>query len=79
MIRGEYVPGQSSVSSLGRDDWVSDAIKTSLTADELLQRYCTWMYFRTGGYEAAARKLKIDRRTVKAKIDQAMLDRLKGE
>ena len=79
MIRGEYVPGQSSASSLGRDDWVSDAIKTSLTADELLQRYCTWMYFRTGGYEAAARKLKIDRRTVKAKIDQAMLDRLKGE
>ncbi len=76
MIRNEYVPGQAQGSSVERDDWVSDAIKTKLTADELLQRYCTWMYFQTGGYEAAARKLKIDRRTVKAKIDQAMLDRL---
>ncbi len=76
MIRNEYVPGQSLGPSGERGDWLNDAIDTTLTADELLQRYCTWMYFRTGGYEAAARKLKIDRRTVKAKIDQAMLDRL---
>ena len=77
MIRGEYVPGQMAHDEpSGRHDWTNDAIKTSLTADELLQRYCTWMYFRTGGYEAAARKLKIDRRTVKAKIDNDMLERL---
>jgi hypothetical protein len=36
------------------------------------------MYFQTGGYEAAARKLKIDRRTVKAKVDEPMLTRLRG-
>ena len=78
MIRGQYVPGQSQRESPEREDWLSDAVKTTLTADELLQRYCTWMYFKTGGYEAAARKLKIDRRTVKAKIDAAMLENLKN-
>lgn len=78
MIRGEYVPGRSArMQTEGEHAWVEDAIRTSLTADELLQRYCTWMYFKTGGYEAAARKLKIDRRTVKAKIDEAMLQRLR--
>lgn len=77
MIRGEYVPGRSAkAESTDQNDWTGDAIQTSLTADELLQRYCTWMYFKTGGYEAAARKLKIDRRTVKAKIDEVMLKRL---
>ena len=80
MIRGQYVPGRSAnVESSNRDDWTRDAMETSLTADELLQRYCTWMYFKTGGYESAARKLKIDRRTVKAKLDETMLKRLKGE
>ena len=78
MIRGEYVPGRSAVDeSTNQQDWTRDAIQTSLTADELLQRYCTWMYFKTGGYEAAARKLKIDRRTVKAKVDEAMLEQFK--
>ena len=77
MIRGQYIPGQAQRSS-DQVPWVSDAIKSKLTADELLQRYCTWMYFQTGSYEAAARKLKIDRRTVKAKIDEAMLERLQS-
>jgi len=77
MIRGEYVPGRSAqVESSSQNDWTRDAIQISLSADELLQRYCTWMYFKTGGYEAAARKLKIDRRTVKAKVDDAMLEQL---
>jgi transcriptional regulator with AAA-type ATPase domain len=77
MIRGEYVPRHGgTIAATSQHSWVEDAIRTSLTADELLQRYCTWMYFKTGGYEAAARKLKIDRRTVKAKIDETMLERL---
>jgi len=33
-----------------------------------VQHYCHWIHQKTGSYEATARKLGIDRRTVKAKI-----------
>ncbi len=81
MIRGEYLPGQSigHAPVAGQNEWTHDAIDGSLTADGLLQRYCTWIYFKTGSYEAAARQLKIDRRTVKAKIDQALLESFRHE
>ena len=49
-----------------------------LTAEDLLSRYCTVVYSRTGSYEETARRLGIDRRTVKSKIDQALLERLLG-
>ena len=42
-----------------------------------MRRYCTIVYARTGGYEAAARVLELDRRTVKAKIDPELLEQLK--
>ena len=47
-----------------------------LTAEELLSWYCTYHYARTGSYEATARQLQIDRRTVKAKVDPTLLARL---
>ena len=47
-----------------------------MTADELLVRYVTLIYSRTGSYEAAARQLGLDRRTVKAKVDERFLERL---
>ena len=40
----------------------------------MLSAYCTVVYSQTGSYEAAARRLGLDRRTVKAKVDHAMLD-----
>jgi transcriptional regulator with AAA-type ATPase domain len=48
----------------------------ALSLDELTRRYCTAVYARTRNYERAARTLGVDRRTVKSKIDQALLDRL---
>ena len=50
----------------------------SLSAEELLRRYCTQVYARTGSYEAAARRLGLDRRTVKAKVDPELLERLRS-
>ena len=47
-----------------------------LTADELLSRYCTLLYRRTGSYEETARRVGLDRRTVKSKVDRALLARL---
>jgi hypothetical protein len=40
-----------------------------LSADELLARYAAHVYRLTGSYEAAARRIGLDRRTVKAKVE----------
>jgi hypothetical protein len=50
-----------------------------LTASELLTRYCTLVYARTGSYEETARRLDLDRRTVKSKVDAALLERVRRE
>ena len=42
-----------------------------------MRRYCTLVYARSGSYEEAARRLGLDRRTVKARIDETLLERLK--
>jgi hypothetical protein len=42
-------------------------------------RYCTLVFARTGSYVETARRLAIDRRTVKDKVDPVVLEQLKGE
>ncbi len=54
-------------------DVFAEARSGDLTASELLSRYCTLVYSQTGSYEETARRLKIDRRTVKAKVNTALL------
>ena len=61
-----------------RDQLLADITDARLTADELLRRYCTLVFATTGSYEATARKLKLDRRTVRAKIDAAAIEKLKS-
>jgi hypothetical protein len=41
------------------------------TAEEVLQQYCRWAWRTTGSFDMAARKLLLDRRTVRAKADSA--------
>lgn len=76
LIRRNYRP-----AALGADDpadeFASQARAGSLTAEELLTRYVTLVYSRTGSYEETARRLGLDRRTVKAKVDAALLARLR--
>jgi DNA-binding CsgD family transcriptional regulator len=48
-----------------------------LTAADLLRRSVTLVYSRAGIYEETARRLGLDRRTVKAKVDAALLARLR--
>jgi len=50
-----------------------------LTADELLSRYCTVVYAETGNYAETARRLGLDRRTVKTRIDEALLGELQNQ
>jgi hypothetical protein len=39
-----------------------------LTAEELLRRYCTLVYARTGSYVETARRVGLDRRTGRERI-----------
>lgn len=48
----------------------------ALSAEELLQRYCTMVFAQTGSYAETARRLQLDRRTVKAKINPQLLEQL---
>lgn len=72
LIRHEYRPadlaGRSESERLARD--LADG---KLSADELLRRYCTLVYSRTRNLEETARRLGIDRRTVKSKVDPEIL------
>ena len=61
LIRRDYRP---SVPKTFRDDFEAGR----MTADEMLSRYTTMVYRQTGSYEETARRLGIDRRTVKAKV-----------
>lgn len=79
MIRGCYVAADPIAATTANINWTRDAIACQLTADQLLQRYCTWSYHHTSSYEASARQLGIDRRTVKAKVDSVMLKRLQSD
>jgi hypothetical protein len=73
LIRGRYEPARRSPGSTGAD-LAAQLERGELTADELLRLYCTRVYARTRNYEETGRRLGLDRRTVKAKVDRALLD-----
>ncbi len=69
LIRHEYHPARPGEA--GAESELAAAVRTGeLTAEELLSRYCTLVYARCGSYEVAARRLALDRRTVKARVDR---------
>jgi transcriptional regulator with AAA-type ATPase domain len=75
LIRRNYRPSEARADD-PVEEFALDARAGRLSADELLSRYVTLIYSRTGSYEETARQLRLDRRTVKAKIDTALLARL---
>ena len=77
LIRGEYRPPELFADP-DRDDLAERVRSGTLGAEELLRRYCTQVYAEAGSYEEAARRLGLDRRTVKAKVDRELLERLGG-
>jgi DNA-binding NtrC family response regulator len=77
LIRRNYRPSRSAAEDPVAE-FANEARAGRLTADDLLSRYVTIVYSRTGGYEETARRLGLDRRTVKAKVDTAFLGRLRG-
>src|SRR5262249_11655411 len=74
LIRRDYRPSQSKAGD-PLDQVAEDFRAGRLTAEDLISRYCTIVYSRTGSYEETARRLGLDRRTVKAKINAELLAR----
>jgi transcriptional regulator with AAA-type ATPase domain len=80
IVRRHYQPRPKADKNSARDpkrQFAEEVAGGLLTADELLSRYCTLIYAGTGSYEQAAQHLKLDRRTVKSKIDHELLERFR--
>ncbi len=70
LLTGHY---EGVTTEAGRDAETSLATEIrdgSLTATDLLSRYCTALYARMGSYEQVARHIDLDRRTVKKYIER---------
>ncbi len=72
LIRRVYHP-PSRQSHASRDSLTRALRQSALTADELLRHYCTVVFAQTGSYAETARRLDLDRRTVKSKVDPELL------
>ena len=66
LIRGEYRPRRKTAD--GTDELVEAMRQATLTAEDLLQRYCALVHAEIGSYLETARRLGIDRRTVRLKV-----------
>ena len=76
MIRGEYRPPRAGNPSARRR--IADEVMAgALSAEDVLRRYCTLVYADTGSYQETGRRLGLDRRTVREKIDARLLEDLR--
>ena len=76
LIRRNYRPSRATTED-PVEEFARSARAGALSADELLAQYVTIAYSRSGSYEKTARQLGLDRRTVKAKVDQGLLAKLR--
>lgn len=68
LIRRDYQPAGPLVAA-GREDWNSLLNRGTLTAEEVLRRYTHQVFEQSGGnVEETARRLDLDRRTVKGRL-----------
>ena len=72
LIRRVYYPPKRQ-SPASRDRLTQALHQCGLTADELLRHYCTLVFAQTGSYAETARRLDLDRRTVKSKVDPTLV------
>lgn len=70
ILRGDYRP-TGPLARGGTDDWNTVIGSGALTAEELLRRYTRIVFAQAGTIEETARRLDLDRRTVKARLQQS--------
>ncbi len=73
LIRKTYSPAAAGPAD-PREALARGAVAGTFTADELLRHYCTQVYAVTGTWQEAARRLGLDHRTVKDKVDPKLLE-----
>ncbi len=66
LIRRKYTPPEQP--SPQEADWLEKVRRHTLTAEEVLRHYCAEVYAETGTLEETARRLGVDRRTVKSRL-----------
>jgi transcriptional regulator with AAA-type ATPase domain len=76
LIRGTYEP-QGSAPGDARAEFLAAVEAGALDADDLLRRYCTLVYAQTGSYSETARRLGLDPRTARDRVDAAWLAALR--
>lgn len=67
VVRKEYLPLREQEHSSLEPFFVRIA-NMNLTADQLLNEYCKFVHSQTGSYVEAARRLRMDRRTLRARV-----------
>src|SRR5205085_1507660 len=67
VVRREYRPLQETPAS-ATDDFLARLMRVELSADELLTWYCGHAYAKTGSFVEAARRLGVDRRTLRRHV-----------
>ncbi len=79
LVRGCYVPSTRPAVPSAQAQLLKEIAGGQLTVDALVSRYATLVYADEGTFEGTARRLQIDRRTVKRRIDQDLLAALNRE
>ena len=70
LLNGRY-DGVAASDGQDQEEQLAGSLRDgSLTATELLSRYCRALYARLGSYEQVARHIDLDRRTVKKYIER---------
>jgi ActR/RegA family two-component response regulator len=77
LIRRDYRPSRAAAEG-PLEEFSRQACAGRLSVEELVSHYVTIVYSQTGSYEETARRLGLDRRTVKAKVDPELLQKLRG-
>lgn len=73
LVRGDYRPPSAPKSDDPLDEVLAGFRAGRLSPDDLLSSYVTVVYAQEGSYEGTARRLQLDRRTVKRRVDAALL------
>lgn len=61
-----------------RDALVASFREGRLSAEDLMRSYVSLVFAQCGSYQETARRLDLDRRTVKAKLDAELVERFRG-
>ncbi len=70
-LTGHYTGSARPAPKEEREKLAAEMVEGVMDAEELLARYCKLLYEKEGTFEAVARRVKLDRRTVKKYIGVA--------